>query len=217
MLWNDLKTPYIAVKEPDGYKGKVKETSWSVWPTWESWTWPGWEGKPIAVEVYTKQDKVSLFLNGTLVETKAVGRNTQYKAVFTLPYQQGTLKAVTADGASTELATAGPAARLRLSADRRVIAANGQDLAYITIEVVDSEGRVVPHAELPCQVALSGRGQILAAASADLTDLEPMASPRVTTWKGRAIVVVRSAARGGKARITVTSQLPAATIDILQK
>ena len=62
LLWNGGKT-YMAVREPDGYHGKVKTSMWSTWPTTDSWNWPGWEGKPIEVEVYTREPKVSLYLN----------------------------------------------------------------------------------------------------------------------------------------------------------
>ena len=54
MLWNeDSEHLYIAVREPDGYKGKINTTLWGTWPTFESWNWPGHEGKEIEVEVYS--------------------------------------------------------------------------------------------------------------------------------------------------------------------
>ena len=91
ILWNDHNDLYMAVKEPDGYHGKIHETMWSVWPTWPSWTWPGWEGKSVEVEVYTKAPEVKLYLNDKLIDTKKVSRESQYKAVFSLPYEAGIL------------------------------------------------------------------------------------------------------------------------------
>ena len=216
MLWNDVKQPYIAVKEPDGYHGKIKETQWSVWPTWESWNWAGWEGKPIEGEVYTKEPQVTLYLNDQLIGTKAVSKDTEYKAVFTLPYEPGILRAE-ASGKDAILCTAGEPARLRLTPDRCVITADGKDLAYITLEVVDKDGNVVPDAAVPCNVSVSGRAHLMAAASADLTDLEPMTSSKVTTWKGRAIIVVRSQQRPGSARISASSTLPTASLTLKTK
>jgi len=213
MLWTDAKDLYMAVREPDGYRGKIHETSWSVWPTWESWNWAGWEGKPIDVEVYTKAPEVKLYLNDQLVGTKAVGRDTGFKAVFNVAYAAGTLRAVAGNETAT-LQTAGAPARLRLTADRQVITADGQDLAFVTVEVVDSEGRVCPDAAIPCEASVKGQGQVLAFASADLKDREPATSPRVTTWKGRALLVVRSSHRSGHARVTVKSSLAAASLDI---
>ena len=204
MLWNDTPGLYMAVREPDGYHGVIKETMWSVWPTWESWTWPGWEGKSIDVEVYTKSPEVKLYLNDRLIGTKAVDRSTEFKAVFSVPYEAGVLRAE-AEGRSVSLATAGAPARLRLTADRRVLKADGQSLAFVIVEVVDKDGHVCPEAAIPCDVSVSGQGCLMSAASADLKDREPATSPRVTTWKGRAMIVVRSSQRKGKVRISVTS------------
>ena len=204
MLWNDTPGLYMAVREPDGYHGVIKETMWSVWPTWESWTWPGWEGKSIDVEVYTKSPEVKLYLNDRLIGTKTVDRSTEFKAVFSVPYEAGVLRAE-AEGRSVSLATAGAPARLRLTADRRVLKADGQSLAFVIVEVVDKDGRVCPEAAIPCDVSVSGQGCLMSAASADLKDREPATSPKVTTWKGRAMIVVRSSQRKGKVRISVTS------------
>lgn len=97
LLWNgndDGRLMYMAVREPDGYKGKIRTGLWATWPTVESWNWEGWEGKNIDVVVYSREPQVSLYLNGKLVGTKAVADSTEYKAVFRLPYQPGVLKAV---------------------------------------------------------------------------------------------------------------------------
>jgi beta-galactosidase len=225
--WSKANGLYMAVKEPNGYRGNIKETMWSVWPTWESWNWtgstdykgeavPSWEGKPIDVEVYTKAPEVKLYLNDKLVGTKQVNRDTQFKAVFSIPYEVGVLRAE-ADGKSVTLATAGEPARLRLTADRNVIAAGGQDLAYITVEVVDKDGRVCPDAAIPCEAVVKGQGQLMAFASADLKDREPKTSSRVTTWKGRALLVVRSSKTKGKAQINIKSSIPTATLTIISK
>ena len=212
-LWKDSKDLYLAVREPDGYHGKIFETSWSVWPTWESWNWPSWEGKPIDVEVYTKAPEVKLYLNDKLIGTKAVNRSTEFKAVFQVPYEAGVLRAEAA-GKSVTLSTAGEPARLRLTADRRVMTADGQDLAFITIEVVDAKGNVCPDAAIPCEALVKGQGKLLAFASADLKDSEPYTSPRVTTWKGRALLVLRSSKKNGRTQVSIKSPLPAASLII---
>ena len=217
MLWNNTQDLYMAVREPDGYRGKINTTSWSVWPTWESWNWQGWEGKPVEVEVYTKEPNVSLYLNDRCVGLKLVNnQQTEYKAVFKVDYEPGTLRAE-AGGKSVTLCTAGEPARLRLTADKPALKADGQDLAYITIEVVDSEGRVCPDAAIPCEAVVQGQGRLMAFATADLTDREPKTSPRVTTWKGRALLVVRSGKSKGKAQVIIKSTLPTANLTIKTK
>ena len=213
MLWKDSKDLYMAVKEPDGYRGKINMTAWSVWPTWESWTWQGWEGKPIEVEVYTKAPEVTLYLNGKQIGKKNVDLSTEFKAVFSVPYEAGTLRAE-AGGKSVTLSTAGEPAQLRLSADKPAFKADSQDLVYITVEVVDAQGCICPDAAIPCEAIVQGQGRLMAFATANLQDREPKTSPRVTTWKGRALLVVRSNKKNGKATVSIKSSLPTANFTI---
>lgn len=210
MLWNtteDAPTVYLAVREPDNFRqGSISETSWSVWPTWESWNWHGWEGRDITAEVYTKAPLVRLYLNDTLVAERSVSIADRYLASFTLPYRPGVLKAVALDSqgravGESILRTSGNPVAVRLTPDRKVLHADGQDLAFVTIEVVDADGNIVPDASVPLTVSISGKGTLLAAASASFSDLEPKTSPRVTTYKGRALAVIR--ASDSRGRITV--------------
>ncbi len=216
MLWNKDTPLYMAVKEPNGYYGDIKTTMWSVWPTWESWTWPGWEGKPIEVEIYTKAPEVKLYLNDQLIDTKQVSRETEFKAVFTVPYKAGTLRAE-ADGKSVTLKTAGEPARLRLTPDRTVMAADGQSLTFVTVEVIDKNGWVCPNTPIDCEAIVQGQGQLLAFASADLKDTEPYTSPHVKTWKGRALLVVRSTQQKGSVSVSIKSSLPTANLSLKSK
>ena len=216
VLWHNDTPLYLAVKEPDGYHGKIKETAWSVWPTWESWTWPGWEGKPVEVEVYTHQPEVKLYLDDQLIGTKQVSRETEFKAVFSVSYKAGTLRAE-AGGESVTLKTAGEPACLRLTPDRTTMTADGQSLTFITVEVVDKQGTPVPEATIPCEATIKGAGTLLAFASADLKDTEPYTSPRVKTWKGRALLVVRSTQKGGSVNVSIKSALPTAGLTLKSK
>ena len=221
MLWSLSPAPspkgkgsiYLCVKEPDGYRGKINMTAWSVWPTWESWNWQGWEGKPVEVEVYTKNPEVTLYLNGKQIGKKNVDLSTEFKAVFSVPYEAGTLRAE-AGGKSVTLSTAGEPAQLRLTADKPAFKADGQDLVFITVEVVDAQGRVCPDAAIPCEALVQGQGCLMAFATANLQDREPKTSPRVTTWKGRALLVVRSSKNKGKATVSIKSNLPTAKLTI---
>jgi len=208
---------YMAVKEPDGYHGKIHQTAWSVWPTWESWNWQGWEGKTIDVEVYTKDPQVKLFLNDKLIDTKNVNQSTEFKAIFQVPYEAGTLRAETCWGRIKTLSTAGEPAALRLTADKNSLNHDGQDLAFITVEVIDKNGNICPDAAIPCEAIVKGQGSMLSFASADLKDREPYTSPKVTTWKGRALLVVRSMQKRGKIQVSIKSSLPTATLNINSK
>ncbi len=222
MLWGEGSV-YLCVREPNGYHGEIHTTMWSVWPTWESWTWPGWEGKPIEVEIYTKAPEVKLYLNDKLIGTKQVNRATEYKAVFKVNYEPGILRAEVTTllhnsegqgGGSATLQTAGEPARLRLTPDRTVMQADGQSLTYVTVEVLDKNGILVPEAAIPCEATVKGAGKLLAFASADLKDTEPYTLPRVKTWKGRALLVVRSTQKKGSVSVSIKSTLPTASLTL---
>lgn len=209
LLYNPDKKLYMAVKEPNGYYGEIKETLWSVWPTWECWNWPGHEGKDIQVEVYSRYPKVRLYLNDELVGEQETTVAQEFKAVFTLPYAPGVLRvAGIENGAETEtqtLLTAGKPAKIRLTADRTTLDCEGQHLAFITAEVTDKNGNVVPNAENLLHFSIKGEGNLIATGSADLKDEVPYNVCDRKSWKGRAIAVVKNTRQEGKAVLKVSS------------
>ena len=142
-----------------------------------------------------------------------MNRGTEFKAVFQVPYKVGELRAE-AGGKSVTLCTAGEPAHLRLTPDKKTMKYDGQDLTFVTVEVVDGKGNVCPEAAIDCEAVVKGAGQLLAFASADLKDREPTTSPRVTTWKGRAMMVIRSGKKRGKTQISIKSKLPTASLII---
>ncbi len=210
MLYNDSNKLYMAVREPDGYYGEVRTTMWSVWPTWESWNWKGHEGKPIQVEVMSRYPKVRLYLDDNLIEEKEAGEANDCLAVFDMPYAPGTLKAVGLDenGNDVEtvtLATSGDPVAIRLTPDKMVFNADGQDLVYVIAEVVDADGRVVPDASLPVDFSVYGNASLKAAGNALLKDQDPYYDSSATTWKGRAMAIVKSNGKKGAATLKANS------------
>ena len=222
LLYNPDKKLYMAVREPDGYYGKIKETLWSVWPAWESWNWPGHEGKEIQVEVYSRYPKVRLYLNDELIGEQSVGRDREFKAVFSLSYRPGVLKAVgveaEAEVEETFLRTAGKPAQMKLTADRATIKADGQDLSFVTVEIGDKEGIPEPNADNPLTFEVEGPGVIAAAGNADLKDTDSYVTTRRKAWKGRAMVVIKSTRKPGRITLKVTSPgLAPATLTLRTK
>ncbi len=215
MLWNaNGEHLYMAVREPDGYRGEVKTTMWGTWPTFESWNWAGHEGKPIDVEVYAHYPKVRLTLNGQVVAEQAV---TDGQATFTLPYQPGTLKAEGLDGQdvkeSVSLTTAGEPVAMRLTADHQPLKADGQDLAFVTVELVDANGMVNPTAANRLKASVSGPATIVAFGNADIKDCDPYTDSQHQAWKGRALLVLRSTGKKGKVTVSIQGeQLKTATL-----
>lgn len=216
LLWNVERPLYLSVKEPNGYYGTIRETQWSVWPTFESWTWPGHEGKPIEVEIYSRAPRVRLYMNDSLVTERPTTRAEEYKAVITVPYTPGTLRAEAVDEQGNPIAsmntghntlrTAGEPYALRLTADRSVITADGQDLSFITIEVVDEQGTLCPNAANELTLSLRGRASLAAFGNADIKDLGCTVDAVHNVWKGRAQAVVRATDRSGTATLTLSGK-----------
>ncbi|MBN2201448.1 DUF4982 domain-containing protein [bacterium] len=205
LIWNEAPMLHMSVREPDPDNGAIQETLWSVWPARESWTWPGREGRDLQVEVASNYPVVRLYLNDALVGERPTGREQEYKAVFTLPYAPGLLKAVgVRDGREMEsavLKTAGPPARIRLTADRSRLSADGQDLSFVTVEITDAEGNIQPNAGNRLHFEVSGPGVIAGVDNGNGKDLDPYTGPDRNAFHGRALVVVRSAREAGKIRL----------------
>lgn len=215
MLYSDKPALGMAVLEPDGYKGEIRETLWGHYPAHEHWNWRGHEGKPITVAVYSNADSVRLWLNGSLAGEKAVGRVSQFLALFTIPYRPGILRAESSSGLSQEIATAGEPAAIRLTADRENIVASGQDLAYVLAEIVDKDGVLVPDCDVELSFSVEGVGALVATGSADVKDTRGYHRPVRRTSEGRAMAVVKSASTPGIIRLTASAPgLPAADITI---
>jgi hypothetical protein len=119
-------------------------------------------------------------------------------------------------GEDYQLQTTGQPVALRLKADRSSISTGRADLAYVTIELVDAEGRVcTSNSDMTVQLSAEGDGQMIAAGNASPTDMQSFRSSTPRLFQGRALAILRSGDRAGNIRLTATAEgLPAATIDI---
>ncbi len=209
MLYNGNEKIYMAVREPATEPLEIKETWWSVYPTWESWTWPGFEGRNINVEVYSKYPKVRLYQDNKLVGEQTTARDQQFKATFPVSYSAGQLKAVGVENGkemeSTILQTASDAAKIKLTADRKEILANGQDLSFVTVEITDKDGIIQPNAANRLHFKIDGPGVIAGVDNANIKDTDPYVGNSRKAWKGRALVVIKSTHGAGEIKLTVTS------------
>lgn len=230
ILWHEQPALYMAVREPNCYVDTIFQTLWSSWPTTESWNWQGHEGKPIDVVVYSRYPKVRLYLNDAIVAEKATTRAEEFKAVFSLPYQPGTLRAVgIADDGSEKaeqiIRSAGKATSLRLVADKVRLAADGQDLSYITIELLDANGTVLPNASDELKITVTGAGILQGVANANMIDMDPYAAHRAAglntahrkMWHGQALAVIRSTHKAGKITLRVEGAGFSRTISLQSK
>jgi beta-galactosidase len=103
------------------------------------------------------------------------------------------------------LQTAGDAAKIKLTADRKEILANGQDLSYITIEITDKDGIFQPNAASRLDFKIEGQGVIAGVDNADIKDTEQYVGNTRKAWHGRALVVIKSNQQAGEIKLSVTS------------
>ncbi len=219
ILWNDTEKLYMAVKEPNPENGKISETMWSVWPTWESWTWPGMEGKPLEVEVYSKYPLIRLYLNDQLIAERQTTIAEEYKATIPVNYTEGELKVIAYENDIQKetkiLKTAAEPTKINILSDKKVLKANGQDLAYVVVELVDANGNLNPNAENQLNFKVEGEGVIIGVDNAKLNDTDLYVSNSRKAWKGRAMVVIKSTHKAGKILLKVIAQnLPESTLKI---
>jgi beta-galactosidase len=166
-------------------------------------------GQVTPVHVYSSADEAELFLDGRSLGRRRRGPREYRFRWDDVVYRPGTLKVATWKAgepwAEATMATAGRAARVALSADRTALAADGRDLAFVTVSVTDALGRLVPRAKERVRFTLTGPGEIVAVDNGDATSFEPFQARERTTYNGLALVVVRTK-RGAPGAITLTAR-----------
>ena len=201
VVWNRSKLQMLVhAPVPEGHTEQV--SAWG-WPDeYAHYTFPGSEGRSMQVHVYTSYDAVRLVQNGKIIGEQNVSPQTKLTATFTINYQPGTLKAIGLRNNkavdSVVLQTPGKAAKIRLTADRSLIKNSRNDLAYVTVEIVDADGRLVPGASIPLQFSIAGNGEIAATASASPNDMQSFQKPEHRTFRGKCLVIVRPKGKVGK-------------------
>ncbi|HJT72348.1 MAG TPA: beta-galactosidase GalB, partial [Terriglobales bacterium] len=202
----------------------------------QNWNLQGHEGETWPVFAYSNADEVELFLNG-----KSLGRKKRFSEPFEIPvnkrvsddgkfvtkfrlrwevaYQPGTLKAVAYSGgkqvAVQEVRTAGAPARIKLTADRNLISADGDDLSYITVRIEDKSGNLVPTADNLVHFDVSGAGDIAGVDNGNAATTEPFHADHRKAFNGLALLIVRSRNDAGKIHIVASGDgLTSAQLDI---
>lgn len=203
--------PFLAVQPPSHHGAEQRVAyPWSWSTAVESWTWDGDEGRPVTVEVYADADEVELVQDGVGVGSVRIER---FRAELTAIYRPGELVAVAyRDGAEvgrTTLRTASGDLHLRLTADGEA----GGDVAFVTVELVDEAGITHTSADRVIEVAVDGAAELQGLGSAAPVSDESFLDQRCSTYRGRALAVVRPTGPG-TSTVTVTSGELVATLDV---
>jgi beta-galactosidase len=173
------------------------------------WTWPDRVGQIMPVHVFTSGDEAELFLNGKSLGKKTKGRYEYRLRWDEVTYQPGELKVVAykqgREWATDVMRTAGPAAKLLANADRSMIAADGQDLAFVTIRIADRDNVLVPRSQNRIRFSIDGPGDIVATDNGDPTSFESFQLNERNAFNGLCLAIVH-AKPGQTGTITVRAQ-----------
>jgi beta-galactosidase len=192
------------------------------------WNWEGREGETTPVFVYTNYNSAELFVNGKSqgIQTKTKDKTLQHRyrlMWMDVKYEPGTVRVVAFDDSGNpvvekEMHTAGKPHHLKLEADRKVIAADGKDLSYITVSVVDKVGNLCPNADNQLSFDVSGNGKFKVVCNGDATSLEMFHLPTMKAFSGKLVVTVQSLEEAGEMELKVSGKgLKSETITIQSK
>lgn len=179
------------------------------------WNWPGREGQVTPVFVYTSYDSAEVFINGKSMGVQKKHNGTpqnRYRLMWmNVKYEPGTVKVVAfgKDGkpvAEKSMVTAGKPYKLLLEPDRKTINADGEDLSFVTVSVVDKAGNLCATAAEQLRFTVTGNGTYRAACNGDASSLEPFHLPTMKTFNGKLVVLVQSATKEGNIELTVTGR-----------
>ncbi len=188
------------------------------------WNWKGREGEVTPVYVYTSYPSAELFVNGvsqgvrTFEKSDGVTPCLGEKAMrrFRLMwndvvYEPGEIKVVAYDAegravAEKAIKTAGKAAAVKLTPDRSILKADGEDLCFINVSLTDRDGNPVPTDNRPVNVKVTGAGSFKAIANGDPTCIEPFQNPQMHLFSGQLTVLVQSGTEPGDITVEVSGK-----------
>ncbi|RQO69020.1 beta-galactosidase [Pedobacter sp. KBW01] len=176
------------------------------------WNWAGREGETTPVFVYTSYDSAELFLNGKSLGVRKKDKSTpqnRYRLMWMdVKYEPGTLKVVALDSngkpvAEEQITTAGKPYKIVLTPDRKEIKADGKDLSFVTVSIVDKNGNPCHTASDQLNFEVSGAGAFKAVCNGDATSLESFEKPTMKLFSGKLVVVVQANKKGGPIKLNV--------------
>lgn len=191
----------------------------SRWNTKEStlhilphWNWEGREGETTPIFVYTSYNSAELFVNGKSLGVQKKNNDTpqnRYRLMWmNVKYEPGTVKVVAFDengkaAEEKEMHTAGQPYQIVLDADRKKITADGEDISFVTVSVVDKNGVPCPTATNQLKFKVSGSGTYRAACNGDASSLELFHKDTMKLFSGKLVVLVQSSKTAGKIKLEV--------------
>jgi beta-galactosidase len=212
-VWPSISS-YFGIVDLAGFPKDVYYMYQSEWTNktvlhlFPHWNWKAGQNVDVWA-YYNNADEVELFLNGKSLGTKKkIGEDLHI--MWRVPFQAGTLKAVSRKNGKTvketSIQTAGNAVKMKLTADRNTINADGNDLSFITVDITDEKGIISPNANNEIQFLLKGNGKIIGVCSGDPVSHESYKGTKHTALNGKCLVVVQAGNKLEKLELTATAK-----------
>lgn len=210
IIWGLRKTPYICVQPPMHYGEEKKMTEWVMTDAVRSWNFAGYEKKPVVVEVYTDAEEAELLVNGVLVGRGKVGTEKKAVVTFRTEYVPGVLEVVAYKGGAEygrdTLRTASENVHLEARVDKATIPADGSDICYVDLVVVDENGIPNPKNVQEVSVEIEGPGVLAGYGSANPDSAENYFDRTAKTFEGRLRAAVRATGEAGSIKVTFRTE-----------
>ncbi len=208
------RSSYFGIIDLAGFPKDVYYMYQSEWTDKEvlhlfpHWNWQ--KGQDIDMWVYyNNADEVELFVNGKSQGVKAKGKN-DYHLCWRVRYEPGTVKAISRKAGKVvkeqEICTAGDPMQIRLTADRSTIKADGKDLSFVTVEILDKDGTLCPDADNLVHLEVSGNAFIAGVDNGSPYSMERFKDNKRKVFYGKCLVVLQNNGSKGKAVLKATSK-----------
>lgn len=218
--WGVLDAPAITVRPVNRSGEPTVRSAWRSTDAVESWSWRGCEGRKAEVEVYSQDDEVELILNGRSLGRRRAGPRGKFLARYAVPYEPGELVAVGFQGGQaisrSVLRSATSDVQLALSAESYTLEATADGLAFIWVNLADENDEVEMLADDFVDLEISGPAELIGFGTAAPATKEPFASHRHSTYRGRALAILRSTGTTGEVVVSAQSDKTGSATLIIQ-
>jgi len=209
VVWG-LSPLEIAVQRPLPEGKRETPFLWGWRDELQSWTWPGAEGRSLSVSVFSRAERLKVELNGRVIADQPIEPGKGAMTQIDVPYEPGTLLVSAYAGgkqiARRKLETVGQPAGLHLAVDCKRITSSRNELAYVTVKILDKNGRLVPDAVHVVRAAVTGPVELVAFGNANPRGVASFRQPVAKTWHGRALAVLRPTGEPGIAAIRIEAE-----------
>jgi beta-galactosidase len=199
------RSSYFGIVDLAGFPKDVYymyQSEWALRPVLH--IFPHWNWQPgQLVDIwayYNNADEVELFLNNKSLGVRKK-LNDDLHVMWRVPFEPGTIKAISRKNGKVvltkQISTAGRPAKIALLADRKILNANGKDLSFVTVKVLDKNGNLVPDADKVIHFTITGEGTIAATDNGYEADTTLFKTSEKKCWKGMALAIIQSSEKKG--------------------